>query len=156
MALSCKNSSGSEQVENNTSSQVLSEPVYPTLPIELHKKLYYEVELIDYIFNDLPFSMSQSEKPSIQSNIRYIGADPVTELQQDCKPIARQFFQVQGEIILEADVYYSEGCYYYIFFQEGEARYANLMTSDGIGFMQNIINQASKTAQSIGNQAGSN
>lgn len=124
--------------------------VYPVLPSELGQKLFVETDYLDFIFHNFPFSMSQSEKPSIQANISYIGSEPVYDIPATCKPIARQFYQIQGEIVIEADVYYGEGCYFYVFYQDGQAKYANMMSQNGIGFFGNILDQAIKTSKNIG------
>lgn len=150
VSVGCKQDAPQKQVEEQTQVQNTSGPIYPVLPSELALKLFHEADLLDFIFHDLPFSMSQSEKPSIQTNISYIGNDPVMEIPQGCKSIARQFYQIQGEIILESDVYYSEGCYFYIFYEDGQAKYANMMSTNGIGFFGNVLQQAINASKNIG------
>lgn len=137
-ALACK--------EPNAGQQESQTPVYPVLPAELHQQLFDQVDYLDFIFHNYPFSMSQSEKPSIQTNISYIGREPVYEIPQTCKPIARQFYQIRGEIILESDVYYSEGCYFYVFIKDNQPLYACKMTENGIGFFGDILQKAMKAA----------
>ena len=123
------------------------QPVYPAMSLEQQKSLFDNVDYLDFIFHDYPFSMSQSEKPSIQTNISYVGREPVFEIPATCKPIARQFYQIQGEIVIEADVYYGDPCYFYVFYENGKAVYANKMTTNGIGFFGNILNQAINAAK---------
>lgn len=119
-------------------------PIYPSIPHELGMKIWNEGEMIDYLFHNLPFSMSQDEPKSIQTNMTYIAPELVYEIPSQCKPIARQFYQVGGDIILEADVYYSEDCYFYVFLVDGKPQYANQMTDSGKFFFDNIIKQASQ------------
>ena len=128
------------------------EPVYPLLPVEWHNKLYNEVEYLDFIFHTLPFSMNQSEKESIQANIAYIGRAPVMDIPAHCKPIAREFFQIQGEIPIEADIYFTDPCYFYVFIVDGKPAYANVMSETGISFFQNTINQALAASKQIQGQ----
>ncbi len=137
------------QSGNSKPTKEVPKAIYPVLPAELHQSLFNKVDYIDFIFHDYPFSMSQSEKQSIQTNISYIGREPVFDIPASCKPIARSFFQIEGEIILEADIYYSEACYFYVFVQDGKAKYANNMSQSGIGFYKNILAQAVNTAKGI-------
>jgi hypothetical protein len=127
-----------------------AQAVYPVLPAELYQKLYNEADYLDFIFHNFPFSMSQKEKPSIQLNVSYIDKATVMSIPQNCKPIARQFYQIEGEIILEADVYYGADCNFYVFHENGKASYANMMSQNGVGFFQNIIQQAMNAAKQIG------
>lgn len=145
--LACKS-----ETKNTTTAQ--QEPgaqaqIHPMLPAELQNKLYNQVDFLDFIFHNFPFSMSQKEKPSIQLNISYIDKKPVLEIPAGCKPVARQFYQIEGEIILEADVYFGEGCSFYVFFENGQAKYANQMSPDGIGFFNNVISQAINASKQI-------
>lgn len=141
----------SDNSQSNAPAQSApAQAVYPVLPAELHQKLYNQVDYLDFIFHDFPFSMSQKEKPSIQLNVSYIDKAPVMSIPQNCKAIARQFYQIEGEIILEADVYYGDNCNFYVFHENGKASYANMMSQNGVGFFQNIIQQAMNAAKQIG------
>ena len=128
------------------------EAVYPMLPVELHNKLYNEVDFLDFIFHTLPFSMNQAEKESVQANIAYIGRSPVMGIPAHCKPIAREFFQIQGEIVIEADIYFTDPCYFYVFVVDGKPSYANMMSETGRSFFQNTINQALAASKQIQGQ----
>jgi hypothetical protein len=156
LVLSCQSSGDQKKSKQPSDQAQRSEAIYPTLPVELHKRLYDQVDYLDYIFHDLPFSMSQSEKPSVQTNIAYIGQGKVMGIPQGCKPVARQFYQIQGEIIFEADVYFSEGCQFYIFYENGQAKYANAMSENGIAFFNKIISQAIEASNQVRNQASGN
>lgn len=126
-------------------SQVLSLAL-PPLPLEQQSYLFENVEGIDYIFNDLPFSVSQADKPSIQANIAGISRDGVEQL--DCSPMGRMFFQVRGEIVLEADVYYTPPqCVYYVYFEDGQPKYANKMTANNASFYQQFLDRMKAESQ---------
>lgn len=117
----------------------------PALPAEMINKMLAEVDYIDYIWHDLPFSLSQEEKEGINTNISFISNEGVSELSPACKAIGRKFYNIKGETIATADVYFSPGCYYYVFLEGEKPIYANKITAQGINFYTQIFqNQASK------------
>ena len=146
LAISCKNS----ESKSKTAGAETAQASFEKLPKEMVQKLWEQADLLDFIFHDLPFSMNQSEKPSIQANISYISQVPLLSIPEGCKAIARQFYGIQGEIVLEADVYFSEGCYFYVFIVDGQPKYANQMNENGKGFFKNIIAQALNTTSNMG------
>lgn len=115
----------------------------PSIPQAEVMKMWDECTLIDYIFHDLPFSMSQNEQGSIRANLNYISKEPVNHIPVECKAIGRQFFQVGGDIYMEADVYLGEGCKFYVFVENEKPKYANYMTEDGEKFFKTMFDQAS-------------
>lgn len=147
--ISCKNDSSSEK-GNTVKKEVVAGPTFEKLPETILKRMWNEAEMLDYIFHDLPFSMSQNEKPSIQANMTYIDKFAQPNIPAGCKPAARQFYQVAGNIELEADVYFSEGCYFYVFIIDGKPKYANKMAQDGINFFNTMISKALNAQKGIG------
>jgi len=129
---------------------IQGQPLLPRIPNDLRLKMWNEGEIIDYIFHDLPFSMNQNEQASIRTNITYIGDKPVTVLPKGCKPMARQFYQANGVIVYEADVYFDDNCQFYVFYVDGQAKYANQMDETGKQFFTNMITQAMQARQKIG------
>ena len=144
--ISCELKTKSTETEaaSDTSPQTATtnNPIYPGLTQDLGMKIWNEGEMIDYLFHDLPFSMSQDEQASIQTNMTYISSDAVYSIPKGCKPMARQFYQVGGDIILEGDIYHGNGCHFYIFLENGKPTYANQMNQKGIAFFNNIVKQA--------------
>jgi hypothetical protein len=137
--ISCK-----QKVEQSSEASISTEPMLPVMPLQQQSYLFDNVQLIDYIFHDLPFSLSQSEQPSIQSKIAGIGREPV--MTNNCKSMARVFFQVEGEIIIEADLFFSPpDCHHYVFYEEGKAVYANQMAPSNIQFYSQFLNQMNVT-----------
>lgn len=126
------------------------EAQFVSIPQEMVMKIWNEVDMLDYIFHLLPFSMSQDDQNSIRTNVTYIGKDPQPYIPEGCKPLARQFYQTEGDIFLEADIYFDEHCKFYVFFVDGEAKYANKMSPEGISFFQTMIRKAINTSQDIG------
>ena len=122
----------------------------PPLPQEEYSKLIEQCDFIDYIFIDLPFSLSQNEKESIQQNIQFIDRAGVESIPSGCKPIARKFFKIKGNIVLEADVFMDQNCKHFVFYKDNKAVYVNKMAQSGINFYNNLIDQAAKLGQQQG------
>ena len=127
-----------------------SGPQIPSVPQELMLKLYDECTYLDYIFHDLPFSMSQDETSSIRANLNYISTTPLGSIPSGCKPIGRQFFHIGGDIVAEANVYFSKECKFYVFVDGETPLYANVMSQEGENFFMTMIKQA---FQASGQQA---
>jgi hypothetical protein len=116
-------------------------PLYPSFPIEKVEYLFQNCDYIDYIFFDLPISMSIKEKPSIQYNITHIGSQPARQL-PNCKPVGRLFYQVKGENVEQAELYFSQGCTYFVFLENDQPKYGNMMTDKGIEYLNGMLGQA--------------
>lgn len=152
--LSCKTDTKPEPQKLTTPKVVnqvpATKPGYPKMPNDLLLKMWDEGQMIDFVFHDLPFSMNQNEQASIRTNLTYIADKAVDRIPTKCKPISRQFYQVNGEIIYEADVYFGEGCEFYVFWVDGKPKYSNYMAETGIAFFKNMIQKAMQTRQKIG------
>ncbi|MDF1698001.1 MAG: hypothetical protein P1U56_19295 [Saprospiraceae bacterium] len=114
------------------------------LPENSMKRMITQATYIDYIFYDLPFSISQDDQPSIHSNLKLIALEQLGSIQEGCKPIGREFFHINGEIAYEAEIYFQEGCYGYVFFENNKPAYANKISPSGMKFYSNIIQQAAQ------------
>lgn len=112
--------------------------VYPSLPPERLQNLLQVCDYIDFVFFNTNFSMNQGERSSIEGTIRHIAAQ-VPDIKAECKPIGHLFFQSEGQILLEADLYFTPGCVYYTFFENGKPAYANELTPEGVQFYNNIF-----------------
>jgi hypothetical protein len=121
----------------------------PGFPKEAMMKLLNECTYVDYIFHKLPFSLSQNEDPSIDQNISFLDVEkPLVQIPTGCKPDARKFFQIKGDIVYDVDVYIQNGCHFYVFVDKNNKPiYANRMTQSGINFYNNIIQQAAGMTQ---------
>ncbi len=131
-----------EQTTQNTSDFKKGTANLPSIPKEMMQKLWDQCEFVDYIFYELPFSMSQTEQPSIRANLNYVGTGSIPGVPSTCKAIGREFFQINGEIVMEAEVYFSQECRFYIFFEDGKPKYSNKMSPDGEKFYNQMITQA--------------
>jgi hypothetical protein len=121
-------------------------PALPSIPLEMVQKLWNECTHVDYIFYELPMSMSLDEKASIQYAVRHISDRPAPN-RPDCKATGRVTYLIGGDIFLEADFYFAETCTYFVFYQNKQKAYANLMTEEGIGYFKNQIQQGLQLRQ---------
>jgi len=125
-------------------------PQIPSIPKDIMVKLYQECDYTDYIFFDLPFSMSQDEPGSIRANLNYISVQPLGQIPTGCKAMGRQFFHINGEIVHEANVYYDDNCKFYVFVDGETPLYANMMSDQGITFFDSMIQQAMDAQKAAG------
>lgn len=113
--------------------------VLPVLPSEIKMKLLKECRFVDYIMHDLPISVSQSEREAIMANVLFIDDTAPSEIPASCKPIARKFYQYLDGSSLEADLYFSTDCIFYVFWEDGRPKYAANITDKGKNFYAQII-----------------
>lgn len=117
-------------------------PVIPAISEAEYIELFQKTDALDYIFYDLPFSMSQTELAAVQTNLTFTSSTGVKRIPAACKKaLGRKFYKSKGEIIAEADMYFGTGCNFYVFMEGNKKKYANYMTPDGVAFYQNIIDQ---------------
>jgi len=98
---------------------------------------------VDYIFYNYPFTLSLTEKGSIQFSTRHFAEEPAP-LRPECKAAGRVTYQINGDIVLEGDFFFSTGCTYFVFYEKQEKKFANYMTDDGIKYFNEQIQQALK------------
>lgn len=113
--------------------------VLPVLPPEIKAKLLKECRFVDYIMHNLPISVSQSEQEAIMANVMFIDDSAPSEVPSNCKPIARKFYQYLDGSSLEADLYFSTDCIFYVFLEGGKPKYAANITDKGKNFYAQII-----------------
>jgi len=119
---------------------------YPSIPVDMVKMLWDKCDYVDFVFYYLNFSMSQKVQNSIRQTIAHIASE-VPAIDPNCKPIGRLFFQAEGQNIAEADIFYSNGCAYYLFYKDGQYAYANKMLPQGSQFYENIFKQVQAQKQ---------
>jgi hypothetical protein len=107
---------------------------------DVFKYVYENCDYLDIIFENLPFSMSQDNQNGIKSLMSYIDFQPPVALKDDCTPMGRQIYQIAGEVIMEADMYVSPDCNYYVFFYQGKTYY-NAMVPKGVEFFTALKNK---------------
>lgn len=135
------NTPAAEPPANNASaSSSVGTALYPSITGETVKMLWEKCDYVDFVFYYLNFSMSQKVQNSIRQTITHISTE-VPLIDPNCQPIGRIFFQSEGQNISEADIFYSNGCAYYIFYEDGKYAYANKMLPQGTQFYDNIFKQ---------------
>jgi len=155
LAIQCTNSTTTTQetsnpTESTSTTDATPTPApsnvvldtFPSIQIEKLQHLWENCDYIDYVFYEMSFSMSMEEKQTVQYILSQIAADPAPK-KPECKPIGRIFFQVKGENYLEADLFFSNGCTYYLFLEDGKPKYGNYMTPLGVQYLNNTFQKAS-------------
>lgn len=157
MVLSCNKKSTSNSTENTTTAAPATQeqatpaaapqtaPVTPGLPSITKEKMqdmFQNCTNVDFIFYDLPVSMSQDEKGAIANTLNFISTSPLPKATMDaCKtPFGRVFFNSNGESMAEADFFYTSSCQFFIFYDGNKKVYGNLMTPQCVQFLGNIVN----------------
>ncbi len=158
MLISCqedKKSKSEHQSKQTTQVTTSSDGLKNTIPPlgqDVFGKMAAECTFIDYIWHDLPFSISQSEKSAVQNNILFISPEGVDEFPKHCKSIGRKSYQINGEIFLDADIYFGEGCNYYIFLRDEKPIYVNRIKKEGVAFYNQMFKRAMQQGQQMYDQ----
>jgi len=118
-------------------------PAYPSIPDSTMQYLWQHCDFVDYIFYELDFSVSQDDPDQVRRSLQHVSR-AIPKPGDDCRPIGRLFYQVDGENALEADIYFSSDCQYYLFYRDGQPAYANAMTPAGIQFYEYLLTQVGK------------
>ncbi len=113
---------------------------YPSIAAEKMKYLFDNCDYIDFVFYSTNFSMSQDQKPAIQTTLAGVSTTPARVV-ASCKPIGRIFFQVDGQGVAEADIFFGGPCLYYLFLEDGKYVAGNQLTQGAMEFYQKIFAQ---------------
>ncbi len=158
----CGNSNSQEATAESNTNTPVQEPanteagydqVYlPSITVEEMKSLWTSTNQIDYIFYNLPISSSIDNNPSAQVHLRHVSDTPAnnTTIARCPTGLGRAFYKASGEDLLEAEIFFSEQCAFFIFYKNGKATYSNLMTQEGVNFFNQMVS-AVETAQTPGN-----
>lgn len=150
MTTSCKGdkTAAPEPAATQSPTSTAAKHSLPPMSKDVYENLRERCSAVDYIFHNLPFSINQTEKASVLSNLNFIGPEQADAIPSTCSPLGREFFQDEkADIFLEADIYYGEGCLAYVFFQDGKAVYANKMSQAGVEFYTKIIRNVTSQAK---------
>jgi hypothetical protein len=140
------NSDTGETTEATKTAPAQGETLYPSIPLDTLTMLYNQCDYIDYVFYYTNFSVNQSDQANIRSALSHIAEEPAL-VHPNCKPIGRIFYQVEGENRAQADLYFTEGCIYYLFYDDGKPAYANRMMPAGINFINSLLTRVQSTGQ---------
>lgn len=97
---------------------------------------------IDYIFTSIPLSMNQDGRNAMMQDLRFVSNKVMTGVPQSCAPLARKIYLGNGEILMEADIYFSEGCLFQIYIKDEKPLFGNLLSQEGITFYKNLMLEA--------------
>jgi len=123
-----------------TKSNEVKVSTLPSITFPEMKAIYEECDFIDIIFYNVEFSMSVNNKSNIQKMVGFVSTD-VAQVNPACKAMGRLFFQKNGELMVEADMYYDDQCQYFVFQKNGKNAYANDITPEGQAYFQRIFSQ---------------
>lgn len=119
----------------------VAEALAPSIPLEYIQNLWDKCTQVDYIYHNYPFTISLSEKAAIQGSIRHIAESPVPN-NLNCQPAGIVTYQIDGNIVLRGDFYFSTDCTYFVFYDmENNGKYSNYMTQEGVTYYNNQIQQ---------------
>ncbi len=145
---SCKSEIKNAEIPTSVSVSEVPNSLSP-MGEDVFLKMYNECTFIDYIWHDLPFSVSQSEKAAVQANVSFIGKLGMETTPAHCKSIGRKSYQINGDIFMDADIYFGPGCSYYIFLKDEKPIYLNQMTPQGDDFYRRLFESAMQQGQKI-------
>lgn len=120
--------------EKSTPAPVAS---YEELPTGHLDSLAGLVTQIDYIFYDLPISMSTAEPSSIQALMSHYEPGSSIAMQHGCKSIGRIFYVSQGNHLLAADLYFRDTCRFAVFLKDEKPLFAARINDKGASFLLN-------------------
>jgi hypothetical protein len=130
--------SGATESREDSPGIETGEISYPSIPDSTMQMLWDHSDYVDYIFYQLDFSISQDNQNDIRQSLLHISRS-TPRIDPSCRPVGRLFYQVEGENVVDAEIFFGPGCHYYIFFENGEKRYANAMTPAGIQFYERVF-----------------
>ena len=100
---------------------------------------------IDYMFNDFPLSMNQEGQSSVYQDLNLISPNPINGITEGCVPLARKIYLGKGEIITEADLYFSNGCMFQVFLDNEKPVFGNFLSQSGISYYTQLMEQAKQS-----------
>jgi len=121
-----------------TPPQPVGKQLYPSVDGKVIEHLWNNCTGVDYIYYNFNFSMNRDAQNDIRNSIIHIGKKTAL-IQDNCKPIGRIMFKDDDGIKLEADLFFSKNCTYFIFMENNKPVQANLMSDEGIKFFSNVF-----------------
>ena len=119
-------------------TQAVVGETYPSFPAEEVKELWDNSDYVDIIFYYEDFSISQKNQKDIRGMLNYISTG-TPKMDPACQALGRIFFQIDGRNAAEADIFFSQGCTFFLFYKDGKKTYANGFTESGVNFFNNIF-----------------
>ena len=137
-----------EVVTTNAPATSLNQPSYPSIPKETMELLWQSCTQIDYIFTNLPYSISTSDSQQSRGMLMHVSTQAAT-VDVNCPLTANVVYLASGEIVLEANLYFSEAqqCRYMVFLEDGQPKYANYLTPEAVGYFEKLISSVQVVPQ---------
>ena len=112
----------------------------PSITNEKMQYLFQNLQGIDYIFYEQDFTVS-SDAANAKGNLMYISTKSAKKLPNQ-KPIGRAYFAANGDIALDAEVYFgaSQIEQYLVFVKDGKPYGANYLSPQGVAFFKQVVN----------------
>jgi len=144
--VSCKE--GKSGKKSGSSGKQIELPSYAP---DLLTKIRSEGTSVDLISLKKDVSVSMSfDNPQSYSIIMSFITDDVGQLTNLCSPEAHLITQKNGDILVEMDLYYKNGCNAMVFLdKDGKKIAANLISNEGVDFFNNFL-KAKNTQDSLG------
>lgn len=114
----------------------------PSIDLSMLENLWENCDFVDYVYYKLPISASLDNQTSIRSSIQHIAEQPAAKV-EGCKAIGRVFYQIEGENVLQGDIFFSRGCTYFLWLdKKGKYFAGNLMMDSAMKFFASNIQAA--------------
>ena len=118
--------------------QPTGEQLYPSVQGSIIEELWNTCTGVDYIYYNFNFSMNRAAQNDVRNSLIHISNTPAL-IRPECKPIGRIMFKDDDGIKLEADMFFSKNCTYFVFMEDNKPKYANFMSDEGIKFFNNVF-----------------
>jgi hypothetical protein len=117
----------------------------PAFPQDEAINLYTNCTLIDIIYMKPAFSMSMEDKYSIQMSIKLLTPNTFIPIPND-KPFAKVFYQIKGNIVHQADLYYNmeTGKGGYIFYENNVKKYSSEIHPSAKAYYDSVMEEVKK------------
>ncbi|MBK7465317.1 MAG: hypothetical protein IPJ43_00095 [Saprospiraceae bacterium] len=147
IVISCKDGSGGKKSSSTTS--IMSK--YAPLPGHLiteYNKTATSIDLIS-LRKEVNVSMSFDNPQAVQYVISFIGDEPGNVTNQ-CKPDGHIVLFNNGEVVNEADIYFSDGCNAIVWMQNQKPTNCNSLSNEGVDFYKNFLKSRATSVDSTG------
>lgn len=134
-----KNISTEQVITGNKTLQPIKMAADLGIQPEYLQLIIDECDQMDLTFNDRPITMNQREKSAIISDLSYISPTYYDEIPGSCSPMARKVYYGKDGVLMEADVYFSNECLYFVFIRDEKPLFANAINDVGIKFYNDLL-----------------
>ena len=152
LLFSCKNESSKSETAAAAQGKKVDFNAYPADALSKLQQGTTSIDLIS-LKKDINVSMS-FDNPQAVSIIQSFITDEAGNLTNMCLADAHLVFQENGEITIEADLYYQNGCNALVFKdKQGKDMAANMISNEGVDFFKNFLkNKSTQDTMGIKNK----